>query len=51
MTDTPPTTREPLAEMGLDGGKMLIRIALEDPGTVRTLEHTACAVSELAGQG
>ncbi|HYJ24294.1 MAG TPA: deoxyribose-phosphate aldolase [Acidimicrobiia bacterium] len=40
-----------LAEMGLDGGKMLIRIALEDPGTVRTLEHTARAVSELAASG
>ena len=26
-----------LADMGLDGGKMLIRISLEDPGTVRTL--------------
>ena len=40
-----------LADMGLDGGKMLIRIALEDPGTARTLEHTARAVSELAASG
>ena len=40
-----------LAESGLDGGKMLIRIALEDPGTARTLEHTARAVSELAASG
>jgi hypothetical protein len=40
-----------IAEMGLDGGKMLIRIALEDPGTVRTLEHSARAVSELAASG
>jgi len=40
-----------LAEMGLDGGKMLIRIALGDPGTVRTLEQTAGAVSELAHSG
>ena len=40
-----------LADMGLDGGKMLIRISLEDPGTVRTLEHTARAVSELAASG
>ena len=40
-----------LADMGLDGGKLLIRIALGDPGTVRTLEHTAQAVSELAASG
>jgi DhnA family fructose-bisphosphate aldolase class Ia len=40
-----------LADMGLDGGKMLVRIALEDPGTARTLEHTARAVSELAASG
>lgn len=40
-----------LAESGLDGGKMLIRIGLEDPGTARTLEHTARAVSELAASG
>lgn len=40
-----------IAAMGLDGGKMLVRIALEDPGTVRTLEHTAQAVSELAAEG
>ena len=37
-----------IAAMGLDGGKMLVRIAPEDPGTVRTLEHSARAVSELA---
>jgi len=40
-----------LADLGLDGGKMLIRIALDDPGTVRTLEHTARAISELAASG
>lgn len=40
-----------LAAMGLDGGKMLVRIALDDPGTVRTLEHTAVAVSALARHG
>lgn len=40
-----------LAEMGLDGGKMLIRINLGDPGTVRTLEQTASAVSDLAESG
>jgi hypothetical protein len=40
-----------IAAMGLDGGKMLVRIALDDPGTVRTLEHTGRAVSELAAAG
>jgi hypothetical protein len=40
-----------LVAMGLDGGKMLVRIALDDPGTVRTLEHTAAAVSALAAEG
>jgi DhnA family fructose-bisphosphate aldolase class Ia len=37
-----------IAEMGLDGGKMLCRIDLQDPGTVATLESCARAVSELA---
>jgi hypothetical protein len=40
-----------LQRMRLDGGKMLTRIDLADPGTVRTLEHCAAAVSELAGAG
>jgi DhnA family fructose-bisphosphate aldolase class Ia len=34
-------------ESGLDGGKMLVRINLDDPGTVATLELTGRAVSEL----
>jgi hypothetical protein len=33
---------------GLEGGKMLTRICLGDPGTVATLEATAKAVTELA---
>jgi hypothetical protein len=33
---------------GLDGGKMLTRICLDDPGTVATLEASARAVTELA---
>jgi hypothetical protein len=33
---------------GLDGGKMLLRINLEDPGTANTLSAAAGAVSELA---
>lgn len=40
-----------IAAMGLDGGKMLVRIDPEDPATVRTLEKTARAVSSLAGRG
>lgn len=40
-----------LAAMGLDGGKILVRIDPEDPATVRTLEQTARAVSSLAGKG
>ena len=37
-----------LASRGLDGGKMLTRIDLEDPCTVATLESSARAVTELA---
>jgi DhnA family fructose-bisphosphate aldolase class Ia len=37
-----------LAANGLDGGKMLTRIALDDPGTAATLEASARAVTELA---
>lgn len=40
-----------LAAMGFEGGKVLTRIALDDPATVRTLEQTGRAVSELAGHG
>ncbi len=36
------------ADMGLNGGKMLTRIALGDPGTVATMAATANAVNELA---
>ncbi len=36
------------ADMGLNGGKMLTRIALGDPGTVATMEATAQAVNELS---
>ena len=36
-----------LAEMGFDGGKMLTRIALDDPATPSVLENTARAVNEL----
>jgi hypothetical protein len=40
-----------VAEMGFDGGKMLCRIDLEDPGSVATLEACAAAITELAGRG
>jgi hypothetical protein len=40
-----------IAAQGLEGGKMLTRIALDDPGTAPTLEASARAVSELAEHG
>lgn len=40
-----------IAANGLDGGKMLTRVCLSDPGTVSTLEACARAVSELAAAG
>lgn len=47
------TAYEPatIAAMGFEGGKILARIALDDPATVRTLEETGRAVSELAEYG
>lgn len=40
-----------LAEMRFEGGKMLTRIALDDPSTARTLEQAGHAVTGLAGNG
>lgn len=37
-----------IAEAGLDGGKMLLRVDPEDPATVRTIEACARAVDDLA---
>lgn len=37
-----------LADLGLDGGKMLTRIALQDPGSVATLESAGAAITALA---
>ncbi len=37
-----------IVEAGLDGGKMLLRVDPDDPGSVATLESTAHAVSALA---
>src|ERR1035437_5951152 len=38
-----------VSDAGLDGGKMLLRIDLDDPGTIRTIEACAGAVDERAG--
>jgi hypothetical protein len=38
---------ETIAAMGFDGGKMLTRIALDDPATPSALENTARALNEL----
>lgn len=40
-----------IADMRLNGGKTLTRIALDDPGTAATMEQTARAVNELAERG
>jgi len=36
-------------DASLDGGKMLLCIDLDDPGTIRTVEACSRAVDELAG--
>ncbi|MGD0851782.1 MAG: hypothetical protein ABSA07_00300 [Acidimicrobiales bacterium] len=41
-------TTESIVEHRLDGGKMLLRINLDDPGTANVLESSAKAVSQLA---
>ena len=40
-----------LAAMGFEGGKMLLRIDLDDPATAPTLESAGTAVCELAATG
>lgn len=40
-----------LVESGLDGGKMLLRLAYDDPGTNQTMAACAHAVTELARAG
>jgi hypothetical protein len=39
-----------IADQGLDGGKMLLRIVPEDPATARTLEACSHAVTGLAAE-
>ena len=41
-------TASEIAARGLDGGKMLTRICLSDPGSLETIEATGRAVTELA---
>jgi len=38
-----------VTDASLDGGKMLLRIDFDDPGTIRTVEACSRAVDELAG--
>ena len=40
-----------IADMGLNGGKTLTRVALDDPGTLNTLTGTANAINQLADRG
>ena len=42
---------ETIAAMGLNGGKMLTRIDLDDPGTAATLEASGRAVTDLSSRG
>ncbi len=44
-------TAESTAAAKMNGGKMLCRIALDDPGTVATMTACAKAVDELAARG
>jgi DhnA family fructose-bisphosphate aldolase class Ia len=44
-------TAQAIIAHGLEGGKMLTRICLDDPGTVATLEASGRAVTELAAHG
>ncbi|MDR2454315.1 MAG: hypothetical protein LBD51_07210 [Bifidobacteriaceae bacterium] len=44
-------TPRALQTLGADGGKMLTRIALDDPATARTLQWAAKTVTRLAGLG
>ena len=39
---------ESIEEMNLDGGKMLLRLVYDDPGTLETIKASANAISALA---
>ncbi|HEY8829014.1 MAG TPA: hypothetical protein VIM83_00285, partial [Candidatus Limnocylindria bacterium] len=44
-------TAAAIARDGLNGGKMMLRVADEDPGTVRTMEACAAAIDALGALG
>jgi hypothetical protein len=44
-------TAAAIAKAGLDGGKMMLRVADGDPGTVRTMDGCARAIDELGTLG
>ena len=44
-------TAAAIANAGLNGGKMMLRVADDDPGTVRTMEACARAIDELSALG
>lgn len=44
-------TAAAIARAGLNGGKMMLRVADDDPGTVRTMEACARAIDELGALG
>lgn len=44
-------TAQAIAESALDGGKMMLRVADDDPATLATMVACANAISELAGAG
>ena len=44
-------TPEAVAAQGLEGGKTLTRVCLEDPGTLATLTATAAAIDALSARG
>jgi len=44
-------TAEAITAAGLDGGKMMIRVARDDPGSARTLVACAESISDLASRG
>ena len=50
-TSFTPQSLERIAALGLDGGKLLLRIDLDDPATAPTLEASARAVGDMAAHG
>lgn len=44
-------TAEAIADQGLEGGKMMLRVAHDDPGTLETMVGCAHAIDALAARG